>query len=406
MLRIYLAAIAVIALTGFLLGHDADCTRITPFGGDYVNIWTASFLTLQGEVGRLSDPDFFYAVQQSCFGEEFELHNWSYSPLLLLFIWPFSLMPYAFGFTVWIGLSALPILLAIRYYNWPLWISLLVFFSGAGLVNMLTGQNGFITAGLLAIGLEARNRHPWASALSLGLLTFKPHLGLLVPLLLLMEHRWKLILQTIAVIVSLFLVSMALWGIEPWQEYFTRTTGTQISVLTDWGGLMLEVMPSVFVGARLLGMDNMNAAIIQLIFSVLAGAYVIHSLWHIRNEYLRQATLMIGTLVILPYYFLYDMVIYHWAILLITFRNGLSEETYKSVLQGKWMAISLLLFLWPFFCEKYAQVTDIVLIPVIPVTPLLLLALLGYIRYADGRQPVKRTTPSGTGTRPPTPSHG
>ncbi|MGN5509364.1 glycosyltransferase 87 family protein, partial [Campylobacter coli] len=52
------------------------------------------------------------------------------------------------------------------------------------------GQNAFLTTALMGAGLAGLETRPWLAGVAFGLLTFKPHLGLLIPVLLLLNGRW------------------------------------------------------------------------------------------------------------------------------------------------------------------------------------------------------------------------
>ena len=55
----------------------------------------------------------------------------------------------------------------------------------ATFINLFHGQNGFLNAALLGAALLALDRRPVVAGILFGLLSYKPHLGLLVPLALL-----------------------------------------------------------------------------------------------------------------------------------------------------------------------------------------------------------------------------
>ena len=57
------------------------------------------------------------------------------------------------------------------------------------------GQNGFFTAALLIAGLVNLDRRPVLSGVLFGILTIKPQLGLLLPLMLVVSGRWRTIVS-------------------------------------------------------------------------------------------------------------------------------------------------------------------------------------------------------------------
>ncbi len=58
-------------------------------------------------------------------------------------------------------------------------------------VNVDFAHNAFITAALIGFSLVFLERRPWLSGIFLGLLTYKPHIGVLFPLALLASRNWR-----------------------------------------------------------------------------------------------------------------------------------------------------------------------------------------------------------------------
>ena len=120
-------------------------------------------------------------------------HFWSYPPHLILFIWPLGLLPYLPAYAVWcmVGLSVY--LLTARAAGVAQKHMLFLAVAPAVAVNILGGQNGFFTAALLIGGLVNLDRRPIVSGILFGLLTIKPQFGMLVPVLLVITARWRVI---------------------------------------------------------------------------------------------------------------------------------------------------------------------------------------------------------------------
>ena len=58
---------------------------------------------------------------------------------------------------------------------------------------MTAGQNGFLTAALIGGTLGLLERRPALAGVCLGLLTYKPQFGLLFPIVLIADRRWRTI---------------------------------------------------------------------------------------------------------------------------------------------------------------------------------------------------------------------
>ena len=174
--------------------------------------WSALWKTLTGVVGDgcpLAEGPYSYP------------HN-SYPPLLLFFTYPLGLMPYTVAFATW-TVATLSLYLIAIFLIAPRPIAILaaltpfpVFF------NFFLGQNGFLVAGLIGLSLVLMERRPRLSGILLGLLTFKPQIGILFPFALLVSRKWRVIGSAIATSVVLIVISTFVFGYQLWSS-FIRT---------------------------------------------------------------------------------------------------------------------------------------------------------------------------------------
>src|SRR5215469_13927916 len=86
----------------------------------------------------------------------------------------------------------------------------------AALWNVTAGQNGFLTAALIGGTLGFLERQPALAGICLGLLTYKPQFGLLFPIILLADRRWRTIAVAAAVACALVALSLIAFGTESW----------------------------------------------------------------------------------------------------------------------------------------------------------------------------------------------
>jgi hypothetical protein len=185
----------------------------------------------------------------------------------------------------------------------PVWAAVAAY----ALVNVNALQNGFLIGALLLFGLAFRGRRPVLAGLAFGLLTVKPQLGLLVPLLLLFERDWATILWSGIFTVALVALSAAVFGTWTWESYIFQTAEEQGNVLTDWTGIFIYMMPTVFASARTLGLDTSLAFLLQWPVSLAALAA---ALWLFRRDGTRLGrsfALLCATFLVSPYGFDYDM---------------------------------------------------------------------------------------------------
>ena len=229
---------------------------------------------------------------------------WSYPPHVVLFTWPFGLMPYLAAYAAWcIGGLALFAVAAraggIAARNLPF-----VVLAPAVAANVFSGQNGFLTAALLIGGLTALERRPILAGVLFGILTVKPQLGLLLPVMLLLTGRWRTIAAAAATTAALIAVTAALYGPDIWIECLTKTGPQQVRLLQTMG---FHLMPSAFAGMRQLGLPVEAAWAVQAVQSAAALAATVWTFWRRRDPTLSLALLVTATFLLTPYSYYYDL---------------------------------------------------------------------------------------------------
>ena len=280
-----------------------------PFGADYVNIWTTARMALDGRVAELFDAIGFHAAQEAMLGRPFQDHSWSYPPHFVPWILVFGMAPYLWGFVLWMGSTFGAYAAAVlpgRPQKATLFLALLL--APSTFVNLAGGQNGFLTAALMLGGLRLMERHPIWSGVLFGLLTVKPHLGILVPVALIAAGAWRTILSAIITTALLVAASAALYGVGPWIAYVRDTSAVQATVLEHGTGVFTLMMPTPFMAARILGWDIGAGYAINAVCA-LGAAIVVGWTYRMRSVPgdLRAAILLTATLIASPYAFNYDM---------------------------------------------------------------------------------------------------
>jgi hypothetical protein len=279
---------------------------------DFANYWVAGQMVASGDYLELFSQDTYFPRLQALFGADYQIRNWGYPPHYLLLISPLGLVGYKTGFVSFLGITLVVFIVAALVFRRAYAprsdlrvLSLALF--GFVLMMLVTAQNGFLTAAALLFGLAWMRSRPLAAGLAFAVLTVKPQLGLLVPLLLVFDRNWRTFLSATACTTALVGLSVLSFGIESWLAYLTETLAYQRSVMTDWYGIFLRMMPTVFGSVRTLGFSPETAANAQLPVTI-AAAGVVLWLLHREGDPLRRAlTLTCGTFLLTPYAFNYDM---------------------------------------------------------------------------------------------------
>lgn len=276
---------------------------------DFISFYAASKLVLIDQPSSLYDYKKLYAVEKElAYVGSDKIWAWHYPPIFILMILPLAYMSYYFSLFLWLTTTFLGFLIT-AYYVIPnmsiLWIVLA--FPGT-IINFTHGQNGFLTAALLAGGLLLLEKRPILAGILLGLLSYKPQFGILVPFALIAGKYWKTIFSTLITTMSLIVLSLLFFGSETWLVFFSNTKWALS--LIEQGMFKLWRMPTIFAGTVLLINNVYIARIFQSI--MFAGAVIIiFFTWYNRKIplSLRAALLVILTLLSAPYLYDYDLTV-------------------------------------------------------------------------------------------------
>ena len=314
---------------------------------DFVNVWSAGRLVLDGHPALAYDWDIQKAVQVTVLGQSYEGNfAWHYPPPFLFVAAVLAHFPYAVAYAGWALVSFLPYLAAMRaivgrWFGFLLAAAFPVVFT-----NTLVGQNGFLTASLIGGTLVLLPRWPVLSGICLGLLSYKPQYGLLFPLVLIAAAQWRVFFTASVVAVLMAMLSWLAFGTESWQAFVHWMPMFNKAFLVEgrapWGK-----MQSIFALVRYFDGPESFAWILQWIMSATV-AVLLALLWRSRKvQYpLKAAALAAGTLLVTPYLFLYDEMVLAIAVAFLI-RIGLDEGFARHELPALGL-VAALLMIYPF----------------------------------------------------------
>jgi alpha-1,2-mannosyltransferase len=327
-------------LEGLLVGE-------TPLGADFAILWSAATLAVDGRAAVVMDIDVFRMAQQQLVGETFTVYPWLYPPHLLVLIRPLGLVSYMAGWVLW-GVAGFA---AFAFASWCAARRFALDLSGvamaglliapAAMMNLIVGQIGFFTSALFIGGVAALQRFPVASGVLFGLLTVKPHMGILIPFLLLAIKAWRTIAAAVMTTAILIAVSLLVDGAGPWRAFFDDTTANQWELLRAGPQRMYSWMPSLFAATRRLDLPLEASFVVQGVVSVVAFSAVLRGFVRASSMLERCMLLAIGTFVVAPYALVYDMPVLVVATLLYVtaYRNDMAAREH-----WLWFAVWLLPF--------------------------------------------------------------
>ena len=312
---------------------------------DFVNVWSAGRLVLEGHAAQAYDWDIQKQLQVAVLGQSYPGNfAWHYPPPFLFVATLLAHFPYAVAFIGWAVASLVPYLAVMRaIVGRPFGLLLAAAFPVV-LTNTLVGQNGFLTASLIGGTLYLMPLRPVLAGICLGLLSYKPQYGLLFPLVLIAASQWTVFVTAAIVAATMALLSWFAFGTESWQAFFHWMPMFSQAFLTEgrapWGK-----MQSLFALVRYFGGAEQLAWGFQWIMS--GGVAVLLALmWRSRVSYsLKAAALAAGTLLITPYLFLYDLMVLAITVAFLV-RIGLRQGFQRRELPALGVA-ALLLMLFP-----------------------------------------------------------
>jgi alpha-1,2-mannosyltransferase len=290
-------------------------------GRDFVNTWMGGRIALTGD----PTPYFNYATYNDAlrhaFGATYPWHVWSYPPHLLLFTWPLALMPYLTAYVLWCVAGMVVYLAVVAEGERRLDHLALLVLSPAVLVNIFSGQNGFLTAALLIGALIQLDRRPLVSGMLFGLLTIKPQLGLMVPVMLILTGRWRVMFAAIATVAALVGATTLAFGTKVWTAFYEIAMPMQNKAVTVGTGFFMPMMPTVFMNARIVALPLSVGFAMQAVASLFALAAVMWTFWRRRDHDLSMALFVTASFVATPYAANYDMVMLGWVLLRLMRRD-------------------------------------------------------------------------------------
>jgi arabinofuranan 3-O-arabinosyltransferase len=291
--------------------RDTGATLTTngrPLGDDFVNYWSGAFLAWHGRAADVYNWPTYHAFQQSIVGDTVGAFHYSYPPVLFILTAPLAALPYLPGLAPWLAAGWF------AFYR-ALWMALpgreallLAFATPAVFINAYGGQNGTWTAAFIGGGLCMIERRPFVAGMLFGLMIYKPHLALLIPVALLAGRQWSAIAGSMVSACTLVLVSVMLFGTEVWREYAQFAAHLRYTILEDGSGVWHR-MVSVFVFARRLGADVSTAYAVQAAMGLIAAGLVAFAWLRNAPMPLKSAVLILGTFLVTPYLQDYDLVL-------------------------------------------------------------------------------------------------
>ncbi len=325
----------------WLIGPDGR-----PAAVDYVNVWAAGDLVLQGRPGDAYDWDRHGEVERRVLGPSFDGYfGFHYPPHLLPLAAAAALLPFVPSLLVWIVVTGAAYLAAMRAVLPVPGVLLAAAAFPATAYNVQLGQNGLLSAALFAGGLVLLERRPVLAGILFGALTYKPHLGLLVPFALLAGGHVRAILSAAVTAAALLLAAFLLLGPEPFTSFAASLDVTNRKLFVE-GQVAIGKLQTVYGVLRQAGLPHGTA--VALHGAVAAGVLIlVFRLFRSRAASgPKNAALLAGALLATPYAFIYDFPLLAAASAFLV--GGMQEGNRDATVVAAVAGAVLLVFFAPF----------------------------------------------------------
>jgi arabinofuranan 3-O-arabinosyltransferase len=279
-----------------------------PADSDFVNVWAAGYLAAAGQAAAIYDWEIHKQIENLALGREFEgYYGWHYPPIFLFVATPLSLLPYLVSYVAWVGFSLFAFIRllgpVLRLPTSTIALPLLT--APATFYCALAGQNGMLTAGLMAGSLALIERRPWLSGVLLGLLCYKPQYGLLFPLVLAVAGRWRVFAAAAVTALAITGASALVFGAEAWAAFADSLTVSMHEVLRRGGSSWPKLQSIYAMAYQITGHDSVAWAAHAA--GIAATLAVLIPLWRGTAPLaVKAAAMTAGAFLATPYAYVYD----------------------------------------------------------------------------------------------------
>ncbi len=291
---------------------------------DFLSFYTGSTLVRQASAEDLYDQELQFRTQQELVPTNSELIPFIRPVYYALLLVPLSLLSFGTAFWAWLGLQAIVLFLcwgwAARKFGSDALILGAMYFPAAVGITHAQDSSFMLAIVIGAYALEERGRSFWSGVvLGLGLIKF--HLFLLVPLVVLFQRRYRMLVGFIATGVVAGLSFVVLAGFEGVTRYATLLSSGELKWLSPAPQLMINLRG---VTANLGGNSTLFWVILV---GLVVGLVVIASRGAPFWRWLSAA--ITGSVLVAPHGYAYDAAILLlpiWMLLFIS-RSRLSRVT-------------------------------------------------------------------------------
>jgi len=315
--RLLAAGLGAACAAYFGLYAIATLQQPGPFRfGDFFALWSYGRVLVAHPAAGLYDPAALLAHQQALGMPAADSNPFPYPPSFLPALWPLGWLSYNVAYVAFGGGSFVLYLLAVGLAAPRPRLPLLLFAAVAPTttLTLVAGQTGLLAAALFLGGMRLLPARPLLGGALLGLLAYKPQLGVLIPVALIAARQWQAIAAAVAAAVLMGVATSAAFGWQIWADWLAYLPAYADQFARE-STQNEHLMPTLTANLRMLGVPDGIARAAQGTLALLAGIWVWRSS---RNGLGPRATLVLATACFLatPHAFVYDLPLLTGALLL------------------------------------------------------------------------------------------
>jgi Glycosyltransferase family 87 len=272
--------------------------------GDSFFLWIQARFLISHPAAEIYDQAILDAVQVANGMDPNDAAPFAYPPTMMIILAPFGLLPYRAAWWSAVGGSLLLYLWATVGRDWRSPVLFAGLVAPTTTLTILAGQTGFLAGALMIGGFRLTARHPVLGGVLLGLLTYKPQLGLLVPVALASARLWSAMAAASATVLALVLVTSTAFGWSVWPTWIVAIYAYSDQFALQ--GELRHLMPTVWANLMQLGFTPQAARLGQWLGALSTSAVVWVCFRHGATP-LAIAALLVGTFLATPHALVYDM---------------------------------------------------------------------------------------------------
>jgi hypothetical protein len=273
--------------------------------GDFFALWSTARLAIERDPAEVYDPAALKAAQVALGMPETQSYPFPYPPSFLLALMPLGLLPLGAAYLVFIGGTLALYVWATAGSQWRSPMTLAAVLAPTTTITAIAGQAGFLVAALLIGGFRLARSRPVVAGVLFGLATYKPQMGVLVPVALVAAGLWRTIAAAAATVAVLAAATGIAFGPALWAVWAGNIVEYSRQFAAE-SGAIAHLMPTVSAGLAQLGAPPLLVDIAQLAAAIIA-AVAVWLCFRGGPTPLAAAALFVATFLASPHAFVYDM---------------------------------------------------------------------------------------------------